>query len=172
MALKNDMGAPDKGNGLMPDPITRLSAALKGRYRLERGSGEPGRLRWILGVGAVLAFLVVRPLLAADISGTWEISSQMPGGRQTITLEIVQDGSRVTGTGTMRIDGIGDAVRMEVRSGTAGGGDFRFLLVEQDGSTSRPQEFIGNWYRDEMSGRTDGAFGSRMFTGARRRSPK
>ncbi len=154
----------------MSDPITRLKAALKVRHRILRGLGEPGRLRWMLGVGAVLAFLVARPLLAADISGTWEISYQISQGSQTITLELVQEGSRVTGSGTMRAT-MGDAVRVEVRSGTAGSGAFRFLLVEEDGSASGPQEFIGDWFRDEMSGRTDGAFGSRMFTGARGRLP-
>ena len=151
----------------MSDATERLNAALERRYKIVRGLCEPGRLRWMLGVGAVLALLVARPLLAADISGTWEISYQMAQGRQTITLELVQEGSRVSGSGTMRADSMGDAVRVEVRSGTAGSGDFRFLLVEAGGSASRPQEFIGDWYRDEMSGRTDGAFGSRMFTGTR-----
>ena len=152
----------------MSESITSLKAALKGRYRIVRGLGEPGRLRWMLGVGAVLALLVARPLLAADISGTWEISYQIAQGQaQTITLELVQEGSRVSGSGTMRADSMGDAVRVEVRSGTVGSADFRFLLVEEGGSASLPQEFIGGWYRDEMSGRTDGAFGTRMFTGAR-----
>ena len=151
--------------------LTRLSAPQDRWYRIARGLGRSSRLRWVLGAGSVLVFLVTRPLLAADISGTWEISSQMARGRQTIVLELVQDGSRVSGTGTMRIDGGGEAVRVEVRSGTARGGDFRFLLVEDGGPVSRPQEFVGNWYKDEMSGRTDGAFGSRMFAGARQPVP-
>lgn len=79
----------------MSDPVARLNAALEGRYKIVRGLGEPGRLRWVLGVAAVLAFLVARPLLAAEISGTWEISYQIAQGRQTITLELVQKGSRV-----------------------------------------------------------------------------
>ncbi len=151
----------------MSDAVARLNAALEGRYKIVRKLVEPGRVRWMLGVGAVLALLVARPLLAADISGTWEISYQMAQGRQTITLELVQEGSRVSGSGTMRADSMGDAVRVEVRSGTAGNNDFRLLLAEEGGSAPRLQEFIGDWYRDEMSGRTDGAFGSRMFTGAR-----
>ncbi len=156
----------------MSDPVARLNAALKGRYKIVRGLGEPGRLRWMLGVAAVLAFLVARPLLAADISGTWEISYQMGQGRQTIiTVELVQEGSRLSGSGTMRAERVGDAVRVEVRSGTAGNNDVRFLLVGEGGSAARPQEFVGDWYRDEMSGLTEGAFGSRMFTGARSRSP-
>ncbi len=153
----------------MSDPVARLNAALEGRYKIVRGLGEPGRLRWMLGVAAVLAFLVARPLLAADISGTWEISYQMAQGRQTITLELVHEGSRVSGSGTMRADSMGDALRVEVRSGTAGNSDFSFLLVEEGGSAYRPQEFIGAWYRDEMSGETEGAFGTGMFTGVRER---
>ena len=153
----------------MSDPVARLNAALEGRYKIVRKLVEPGRVRWMLGVGAVLALLMARPLLAADISGTWEISYQMAQGRQTITLELVQAGSRVSGSGTMRADSMGDAVRVEVRSGTAGNNDVRFLLVEEGGSAPRPQEFIGDWYRDEMSGRTDGAFGTGMFTGVRQR---
>ena len=130
----------EEGNGLMSDPITLLNAALKGRRKIMRGLGEPGRLRWMLGVGAILALLVARPLLAADISGTWEISYQIGQGQaQTITLELVQKGSRVSGSGTMRADSIGDAIRVEVRSGTAGSRDFSFRLVEEGGSALSSQ---------------------------------
>ena len=130
---------------------------------------RPGRMTWILVAGAVLSILVARPLFAADLSGTWEIVYRIEQDRHTLTLEIVQEGSRVLGGGSMRGESAGGVVQVEVRSGTARGSDFRFVLVAEGGSTSRGQEFSGSWYRDEMSGQTNGAFGSRMFTGTRRR---
>ena len=127
-----------------------------------------GRKKWIFVVGAILSLLVARPLLAADLSGTWELAYWTDQDRQTITLEIVQEGPKVLGSGTVRGDSLGGVVQVEVRSGTAVGGDFHFVLVSEGMSVSRGQEFSGSWYRDEMSGQTNGAFGSRMFTGIRR----
>ena len=130
---------------------------------------HPARNRWILVAYAFLFLLVARPLFAADLSGTWEIAYRTEQGRQTITLEIVHGGSRVSGRGIMRGDSGASVVQVEVRTGTARDGDFRFLVVAEGGSGFRGQEFSGNWFRDEMSGQTDGVFGSWIFTGTRYR---
>ena len=129
----------------------------------------PRRLQWILGACAPLVtFIAVRPLLAADISGTWDLSCRIGPEQQTITLELVQDGSQVSGFGILRTDDMGSPVRVAVRSGTAQAGDFLLFLVEAGRSGGHPQEVRGRWYRDEMDGQTNGAFGARMFIGVRR----
>jgi hypothetical protein len=130
---------------------------------------HPARNRWILLAYAFLFLLVARPVFAADLSGTWEITYRTEQGRQTITLEIVHGGSRVSGSGIMRGDSGAAVVQVEVQTGTARDGDFRFLLVGQGESGFRGQEFTGNWFRNEMSGQTDGVFGSWIFTGTRYR---
>jgi hypothetical protein len=131
------------------------------------------RAKWGLAVGAVLAVAIARPLLAADLTGTWDISSRVGHDRQTITLEVVHDGATVTGAGVMRMDGAAAAARVAIRSAIVGrpdGSDFRIVLVQIDSAGARPQELIGAWYRHEMSGRVEGAYGSRMFWGVRRRT--
>ena len=128
-------------------------------------------LRWILGGCVLVTFFAARPLLAGDISGTWDLNCRIGEDRQIITLELVQDGSQVSGMGTLRVDDTGNGVRVAVRAGTVHNWDFHFFLVEQGGSGGRPQEFSGSWYEDEMSGITYGAFGSRIFKGGSRRLP-
>ena len=118
----------------------------------------------------MLVFLLARPLLAADLSGTWDITCRIGSDRQIITLELVHRGSTVSGVGTVRRESTQNPVQVEVRSGIADGVDFRFFLVEASGSLSRPQLFFGSWYRDEMSGLTEGVFGSRIYRGDRRSS--
>jgi len=129
------------------------------------------RLHWVFGACALVTFFAARPLLAADISGTWDLSCRIGEDRQTITLELVQDGSQVSGMGTLRVGDMGRAVRVAVQAGIAHAGDFHFFLVEEGRSEGHPQKFSGSWYRDEMSGQTNGVFGARMFRGARRQPP-
>jgi len=134
-----------------------------------KGVASKARRLWLsLGAGLVLALLVVRPLLAADLTGTWDISCWIGQDHQTITLELAQDGRSVSGAGTVWFDDSRDSVLVEVRSGTVHGVDFRLSVARVGGAALPPQEFFGSWYRNEMSGRTDGAFGRRVFSGSRR----
>jgi len=153
----------------MSNPTPHLNEASLGRYKNLSRFTRSGRFKWMMGAGVLLSLLVARPLFAADLSGTWEIAYWVGEDRQSVTLEIVQEGSVVLGGGTMRGGSLGSVAEVEVQLGTAGGGAFHFVLVEEGGVASRGQEFTGKWYRDEMSGQTDGAFGARMFTGTRRR---
>lgn len=129
-------------------------------------------IRWWLGLSgaAALVFFLGHPLLAADLSGTWDITCRVGPDRQIITLELVHEGSTVSGVGTVRWESTQNPVQVEVHSGTADGVDFRFFLLDASGPTSPPQVFFGNWYRDEMSGLTEGDFGSRIYRGNRRSS--
>lgn len=115
--------------------------------------------------GLIAGFLLARPLLAADLTGTWEISYQVGQDAETVLLSVDHDGSTLTGEGTLRL-GAGDAMPVVVRAGSIRRGDFRFQLTGARGATLRA--LWGAWHEDEMSGRTDGTFGSRMFVGVRR----
>jgi hypothetical protein len=139
----------------------------------DRDRGWRGRLslRWLLGVFAVAAFFAARPLLAADISGSWDLSCQIGEERQGLRLELVMKGSEVTGTGTLRVDRNGTGEPVLVRAaGTVKGWDFKVSVEGRPGG--RPQEFRGSWYKNEMSGISSGEFGSRLFTGSRRTPPE
>jgi len=131
--------------------------------------GRAIRYKWTAGVVLVIVVVAARPLFAADLSGTWDVSCRVGPDLEVLTLEVDQRGSGISGVGTMRMSSTGEAVHVEVRSGTVRGLDFRFFVVV-DGGDARPQEFTGDWHGDEMSGLTQGDFGGRMFNGARRRS--
>ena len=116
----------------------------------------PRRLRWILGACALVTFIAVRPLLAADISGTWDLSCRIGPEQQTITLELVQDGSQVSGFGILRTDDMGSPVRVAVRSGTAPAGDFLLFLVEAGRSGVTAKSSGGDGIEVRWAGRPMG----------------
>ncbi|MHB1195080.1 MAG: hypothetical protein ACYC6F_18815 [Longimicrobiales bacterium] len=151
--------------------VTSVSRALEGRHVIGRGFRAMPRLRWVLGASALVALAVACPLLAADVSGNWDIVYWTEQGRQPIALELVQKGSQLSGVGSLRTAGTDIVIRAEVQGGANRSGDFHFLLVEEGGSASRSQQFFGSSYKDEMSGRTSGPFGDAIFAGVRRRVP-
>jgi hypothetical protein len=89
--------------------------------------------------------------------------------RQTVTLDLVQHGSSVTGSGMMTFSTSNDVIPVVVRSGTARSGNFQVTVSEASGAGRPSQEYSGDWYRDEMSGKTAGGFGVGMFSGVRLR---
>ena len=153
----------------MSDVIPRSKRARGNGNQTLSWLAQAGRPRWLVVAGTVLAFALARPLLAADLSGTWEVSFRSGLSSQTIRLELVQRGSTVSGMGTLRSSDTDGAIQVQVRSGTASRGAFHIVLTETGGVASRGQDFVGKWYRDEMSGRTDGMLGTHVFTGVRRR---
>jgi hypothetical protein len=112
-------------------------------------------------------FLLASPLVAANISGTWEISYWYGVSVQTFTLELTQDGAQVSGTGTACLSDGRDTVLVEVSGETVARRDFRLRIVDSTGSVFGVHEFIGGWFRDRMSGTTEGDLGSRVFRGTR-----
>lgn len=127
------------------------------------------RARTTWAAAVLVAFLIARPLFAADLTGTWDLSYYVGLERQVITLSIEHDGGALSGEGILSPGGTSEWHHVELREGTVSGRDFRFILVRTDTDGVPSQSFSASWYHDEMSGRTDGAFGSRVFTGARRR---
>jgi hypothetical protein len=114
----------------------------------------------------LLGFLVSRPLLAEEISGTWEIAVRVGEEVEIYHLELVREWFSLSGAGTMQM-GAGAPVRVQVVTGTVHQRDFRFLLVEVGGVPSGRRELFGAWHMDEMSGLAIGPFGDRRFSGTR-----
>lgn len=143
------------------------------------------RKKLIIAAGLVLAALVASPVLAQDMSGSWEITSQTPRGEQTMTLVVEQSGSELTGTVTMARmgrpgggGGGGDTagrgpMEVEISDGTVSDGDFSFTLTLGRGGRSISQTFTGRFEGGEMSGMITGGprGGERPFTGVRGSTP-
>lgn len=51
-----------------------------------------------IALGALLAFSLGLTAAAADVSGTWEMTSQGRRGERTMEISIVQDGEKITVT--------------------------------------------------------------------------
>jgi hypothetical protein len=124
-------------------------------------------VRWGLGALAVLSLALARPLLAADISGRWEASDWYGASVQSFTLGLTQDGAQVSGTGVAYLGSERDTVFLDVAGTRVWGRDFRLTVVDIAGTAFDTHHFIGGCFRDEMSGRTEGDLGARIFTGRR-----
>lgn len=116
------------------------------------------------------------PVAAQDMTGTWEITSEGRRGAQTMTLELVQDGSELTGTITMRMGGRrgggggggGGMREIEITDGEIDGASFSFTMAIDMGGNSFSQHFSGTMDGDEISGTIEGGRGGgRPFTGKR-----
>ena len=165
------MGRGDGADGWTFTLYASAIRVLEGRHVSGRGLRVIPRLRWVLGAATLVALAVACPLLAADGSGNWEIGYWTGQTRQTIVLELMQDGLHLSGTGTLRVAGTDSMIHARVHGTASRSGDFHFLLVEAGGLEPRSQEFFGRWYKDETSGLTSGSFGEAIFAGVRRRVP-
>lgn len=143
------------------------------------------RNKMMLAGALLLAVAVASPVLAQDMSGSWVITSETPRGEQTMALEVVQQGSELTGTVTMQRMGRGGRggggggggagapgrgpMAVEITDGTVADGDFSFSVTLGRGDRTFRQEFTGRFEGDEMSGTLAGGprGGESMFTGVR-----
>lgn len=132
---------------------------------------RPRRIKAGLVGGVVLAAALARPALGADLAGTWHVSYRVDQQTlQTVTLQIEHEGRWIPGADVIRGRGQGPTGRVDLRSGTLRGSDFRLTVVDVGGGSARPTILIGRLHRDEMSGRAEGPFGSRMFAGVREKA--
>jgi hypothetical protein len=119
--------------------------------------------------------LSAAPVAAQDLTGTWEISSETQRGPQNLTLELVQDGSALTGTVTLTMGGRrggggggGGERTMEISHGEVDGMSFSFLYTISFGERSISQSYSGTFEGDAMEGTIEGGRGGgRPFTGER-----
>lgn len=130
------------------------------------GSVGAKRLVWIAVAGILLVAVFSRPVLAADMSGVWELSCQVEEGPQTIHLDVVQGRGWVSGTVSL-ISAAGPAVEAGVDGSATRDGRFRLGVVAPASRTRQAAELTGRWYGDHLSGELKGAFGSCVFEGDR-----
>lgn len=125
------------------------------------------------------AFVLVAwaaPAAAQDLTGTWAVEAQGRRGPQTMTFELVQDGSSLTGKVTMTMGGRrgggggggAGAQTLEIEEGSVEGSDFSLRYTLSFNGNSIPFNISGSVDGDEMSGTIDGGRGGgRPFTGTR-----
>jgi len=119
--------------------------------------------------------LSAAPVVAQDLTGTWEIASETPRGSQTMTLMLDQDGSALTGTVTLSGggrrggDGGGGGSRtIEISDGVVDGQSFSFTMTVSFGDRSMEQAFSGTIEGDSIEGTIEGGRGGgRPFSGER-----
>ena len=122
-----------------------------------------------------LVALSVAPVAAQDLTGSWEISSETQRGAQNMTLELVQDGSALTGTVTLTMGGRrggggggGGERTIEISDGAVDGMSFSFTYAISFGERSMSQSYSGVFEGDTMEGTIEGGRGGgRPFTGER-----
>lgn len=119
--------------------------------------------------------LAVVPVAAQDLTGSWNISSETQRGAQNMTLELIQDGSALTGTVTLTMGGRrggggagGGERTIEISDGEVDGMSFSFTYTISFGERSIRQSYSGTFEDDTMEGTIEGGRGGgRPFTGAR-----
>ena len=131
---------------------------------------------------ALVAFLAASvlgaaPASAQNITGTWQISAEgRGGGTMTLTVELEQNGSELTGSidfsgrgGPRGGGGRGLPDVVEISNGTVDGASFSFTVaIEGGGRGSFAQTFTGQYESDFMEGTIQGGRGgSRPFMGTR-----
>jgi hypothetical protein len=132
------------------------------------------KLRAALILALVAAALNAAPASAQNMSGTWELISEGPGGEVTQTLILSQEGSMLTGTisfapGGRRGGGGGAPQVIEISTGTVDGAAFTFSMsIEFGGRGSFAQSYSGTYEGDFMEGNIEGGRGgARPFFGTR-----
>jgi hypothetical protein len=141
------------------------------------GHRGPARRHLVVAIALLGGLLIGAPVLAQDMTGTWELSSETPRGSRTMTLAVVQDGSELTGTLTMTRGGRpggggggrggGQPMLIEISDGTVEGGDFSFSATIERGGNTMSLKVTGRFEGDEASGMIEGGRGGGPFTGKR-----
>ena len=130
-------------------------------------------------LAALLAIVAMpaAPAVAQSLTGTWQVSSETRRGPRTSTLELVQDGSDLTGTVTFSFGGRrggggggggGGSQSVDIEDGTVDGDSFSFSYTITFGDNSIALSYSGMFDGDAMEGTIQGGRGGgRPFTGER-----
>lgn len=134
------------------------------------------KYRTLLPAAAVLLAVTASPATAQSLTGLWQIESETQRGTQNITLDLVQDGSDLTGSVTIAMGG-GRGGRggggtggrtFDLDEGTVDGNSFSFAYTLSFNGNEIRFGATGTFDGDEMEGTFDGGRGgSRPFTGRR-----
>lgn len=102
-------------------------------------------------------------ILAADATGTWNISFETPNGKRETTMDLKQDGEKLTGT--MHSQQGGDSPV----TGTAKGDTLTFSITRDFQGQSFKMEYTGKVEGNKISGNVKlGDFGDAPFTGEKK----
>jgi hypothetical protein len=116
----------------------------------------------------LLLFCGAQPLAAqeaANVAGTWEMTSQGPRGPMTQTLTIQQDGGKIKGT----LKGMRGETPFE---GTVEGNKIHFTITRETKNGTMTMEYSATVDGDSMKGTTHSDFGDREWTAKRTSSGK
>lgn len=121
---------------------------------------------WLFAAGILVALVLSRPVLAADVSGQWEVTCQLLQGPQPFALDVVQAGGSVSGTAVFQTPG-GEVATAAILGTATRGGDFRLGVVDRSRQPPGTAVLTGTVFRDHVSGELEGALGGCVFHGDR-----
>ena len=109
--------------------------------------------KYLVTVMALLA-LSGLVLLAADIDGTWTMTTEGKNGPQTTTLTLMSKGSTLTG----KMEG-GRGGPVDISEGTVNGANVAFKVTRDFGKGPNTQEYKGTVSATELKLTTQGRGG-------------
>lgn len=99
---------------------------------------------------------------AVNVAGKWELTWETPRGTSNMTLNLTQDGTKVTGTATMRM---GD---VPIKDAKLDGNNLSFTVELGRGERTFEMQYKATVDGDNMKGTMSGGRGAeRPFTGKR-----
>ncbi len=98
---------------------------------------------------AALSVLISLAAWAADASGKWTWTQRRQNNDITMTLEVKQDGEKLTGT----VSGGGqNNTKTEIKEGTVKGNDVSFVVIREFNGQQRKTTYKGKLDGDTITG--------------------
>jgi hypothetical protein len=110
-----------------------------------------------------LLLVLVLVAFAADVTGKWTYEQQGRNGNQTVTLNLKQDGGKLTGT----MDG-GRGGPVEISNGKVEGDDVSFDVVREFNGNSMTMKYAGKLAGEELKLKIEGGRGPAREVTAKR----
>ena len=105
------------------------------------------KLLFVTTILLALAFVAA----AADVTGKWTFEMQGRGGAQTVTLNLKQSGSTLTGTQSGGMGGGGGAAAdAQISNGKVDGDKISFEVTREFNGQSRTTKYEGTAAGDEL----------------------
>jgi len=98
---------------------------------------------------AALALFAVSTALAADATGKWTWTTNFQGNEVKQTLELKQDGEKLTGALIGR-----DNQKVEIKDGTVKGNEISFVVVRERNGQQLKMTYKGKIDGDKITGTT------------------
>ena len=134
-----------------------------------------------IAAAAAISLAAAAPAAAQDASGTWEFAYTMETPRgsmeRTMTVQLVQDGTALTGTAEMQAmgrpggggGGTGETRTVDISNGMVAGNEVMFTIVLSRGERTFEMTFAGQVDGDAMEGTVSNPMGGDSpFTATRK----